>query len=1261
MAVTSRSTNKKPRGVFLNSVKANCSIHESGKMAYQSLLISDRYNLDYLEISRDSYNIPQNYDFYLFNYHHVTMDWLNTKSVRQLPGLKLTLVLETLTNNPFVLCPMDDFDAYCALDPTMNIQDKRVYAFPRPLEVADRIIPYHNPTIPIIGSFGFATPGKGFELVVDAVNKEFEEAIIKINIPSGTYADEPCWKLYKRNYAEYLSDLCQKVAKKGIQVIVSHDYMTKQELIEWSGQNTLNCFLYNRSQPGLSATTDQAISSGRPLAVSTNETFRHIHQYIKPYPFQSLQESIASSQPQVLQMQKDWTPNNFGLKFEEVLTDFGVLPKPTHLQVNEPPKHTVLIVSHKEKQCGIHQYGINIAQALQKSSRYSFVYTECSNQNELHYAIAQKTPNAVIYNYYPKTMPWLNSQITRQYTFPQLGIMHEVTQEEADKATQELFDYHLCPDPTIQENNPLILRTKRLIPPYINTKNIPDVITIGSFGFGFGDKGFERLVNLVQQEFDQAKILLHLPFNDLVDKEGRYHTIATANRCRSLITKPGIQLSINHDFLTNPQLLDFLANNTLNAFFYDTHKHRGISSCIEHALAVQRPIAITKCGMFRHVLSASPSICIEDSTLKQIIDNGIAPLVPFYNEWSEANFIQDYEHIIEQVLEKQMNDSSLSLFQTPLGNYYLPTDVSTDVIVNEMKAGRVFEAEIVEIAKQFIIPGSTVMDIGACFGQMTLLFSQFVGEIGQVFSFEADEFNFEVLRKNIAVNNRYNIIPICQAVYDKSDRVMFYPVPDFKRFGSRGSYGLDPNVRDGRKVKTIAIDSLNIQIPISFMKIDVQGSDLFVLRGAVETIKRYKMPIIFEYEEQFQSEFKTSWQDYLSFIDLIDYRIEKIINNINYLIVPKSQNKLTFGIPTITSFNCILDNDARIQYQPAIEELFALVPDMMARKIPEANVQQAFVLDTVQKFASRLASPKILCVGSYEDTAASGLKNLGYLMEEIDPALNYDLNTFFHKSSTVKGSYDIIFSTSVLEHVQDDELFMTQIAELLAPGGTAVLTCDYNDQYKPGDKIPIVDFRLYTQKDFKQRLLPLLEDCFLVDIPRWDCPNPDFTYEGCRYTFATFVFQKKVVSNGDYQQKIDETLLLNNLREINLIICPDWFISEDLLLSELEGVINALITHPNPSSLTLFIEASNILKDDADLIISAVIMNLLMSKNLDPKALPEISLIDSMAVENWDSFLSHLNAHIILNHENHEIVTQLKLDCLSPVEINNIHNIQHQS
>jgi methylglyoxal synthase len=310
-------------------------------MVYESLLLSKKYIIDYQEVDENNRKIPDNYDFYAFNYHHLTMGWLDTRSVRSLSGLRLTFVLEVLPNNPFILCPAEDFDVYCALDPTMNVSDKRVYAFPRPLEIQKKITPYHEPPIPIIGSFGFATQGKGFDRVVEAVNKEFEKAVVKINIPSGSYADDNC------KYSEYLGDLCRNTAKEGVDVIITHDYMTKDELIEWCSQNTLNCFLYNRNMPGLSATTDQAISSGRPLAVSDNETFRHITQYIKPYPYRSLKESIAVSSAEVLQIQKDWEPVNFAKRFEQVLADFDLFSasknrqaaeKMIELKCKQPPK-----------------------------------------------------------------------------------------------------------------------------------------------------------------------------------------------------------------------------------------------------------------------------------------------------------------------------------------------------------------------------------------------------------------------------------------------------------------------------------------------------------------------------------------------------------------------------------------------------------------------------------------------------------------------------------------------------------------------------------------------------------------------------------------------------------------------------------------------------------------------------------------------------------------------------------------------------------
>ncbi|HEY6064177.1 MAG TPA: hypothetical protein VIV35_11240 [Chitinophagaceae bacterium] len=317
------------RGLFINTEKAVCSIHESGLMVFNCIKDSANYSLDYLELKKEELNIPATYDFYLFNYHFSTTGWLDTKSIKKLPGLKGTIVLEILPNDPFVYCSPFDFDFYCVLDPSMTFKHKKVFVFPRPLDEYRGELSNKENEIPVIGTFGFATKGKGFKHVVEAVNKEFEKAIVRINIPHGTYTDP------SHGYAQELAAQCKVLAKKGIEVITTHDFMTKDALIYWCSENTLNCFLYDRNMPGLAATTDQAITSERPLSVSDNSTFRHVTKYLRPYPHLTLKESINSSVPVVKKMKEEWSGKSFRLLFEKMLDQLSA--KKTEVSVDLLP------------------------------------------------------------------------------------------------------------------------------------------------------------------------------------------------------------------------------------------------------------------------------------------------------------------------------------------------------------------------------------------------------------------------------------------------------------------------------------------------------------------------------------------------------------------------------------------------------------------------------------------------------------------------------------------------------------------------------------------------------------------------------------------------------------------------------------------------------------------------------------------------------------------------------------------------------------
>jgi hypothetical protein len=315
----------------------------------------------------------------------------------------------------------------------------------------------------------------------------------------------------------------------------------------------------------------------------------------------------------------------------------------------------VLFINHDKEKCGIHQYGVDVAESLVKSNKIDLTYAELHNESGLNLRIEIEKPDLIIYNYYPASTPWITRNVTQRHNIPQLGIFHEVTQEATDVLTNYLFDFWLCPDPTLITNNPIALKTKRLIPTYENKFLEPDILTIGSFGFGFWDKGFERIVSTVQEELDVANIRFNMPFNDVVNTceriEPKVDPAVTARNAMKRINKKGINVTITHEFFTKAGMLDFLGKNNLNMFLYDVEKRLGISSCVEQALAVQRPIALNRCGMFRHMFSASPSIFVEDLPIWEIAVNGTKPLEPFCEIWSEYSFRKDYERILLAVLD----------------------------------------------------------------------------------------------------------------------------------------------------------------------------------------------------------------------------------------------------------------------------------------------------------------------------------------------------------------------------------------------------------------------------------------------------------------------------------------------------------------------------------------------------------------------------------------------------------------------------------
>jgi glycosyltransferase involved in cell wall biosynthesis len=138
---------------------------------------------------------------------------------------------------------------------------------------------------------------------------------------------------------------------------------------------------------------------------------------------------------------------------------------------------------------------------------------------------------------------------------------------------------------------------------------------------------------------------------------------------------------------------------------------------------------------------------------------------------------------------------------------------------------------------------------------------------------------------------------------------------------------------------------------------------------------------------------------------------------------------------------------------------------------------------------------------------------------------------------------------------------------------------------------------------------------------------------------------------------IEATLLPLNLKDINLIIFPDWSQIEESLGFELVQAIAKLATHPDKHKMTLLVDTSNISEEDANLALSSVAMNLLMEEDLDVSDGPEIIAIAHLSEIQWEALVPHLHARIVLENQNKDAIAQLgddnipscKLDSLSDI------------
>lgn len=158
---------------------------------------------------------------------------------------------------------------------------------------------------------------------------------------------------------------------------------------------------------------------------------------------------------------------------------------------------------------------------------------------------------------------------------------------------------------------------------------------------------------------------------------------------------------------------------------------------------------------------------------------------------------------------------------------------------------------------QYIPKGGVIVDGGANQGMYSAAFCELVGEDGCVYSFEPNELPFICLCINAPNANKYMM-----ALGEKDG---FCDMSQCNNYGAA-------HLKSGDRVAVRPLDFLGLT-RCDLIKMDLEGYELFALKGAEETIKNNKPVLVLEVSPGHMSRFGYSPQNLYDYLDYLDYKI----------------------------------------------------------------------------------------------------------------------------------------------------------------------------------------------------------------------------------------------------------------------------------------------------------------------------------------------------------------------------------------------------
>lgn len=188
------------------------------------------------------------------------------------------------------------------------------------------------------------------------------------------------------------------------------------------------------------------------------------------------------------------------------------------------------------------------------------------------------------------------------------------------------------------------------------------------------------------------------------------------------------------------------------------------------------------------------------------------------------------------------------------------------------------ESSVHEIFDMHLKSGDVFVDIGANIGLHTLYAAKLLANTGQVFAFEPVSSNLKLLQRNIILNSltdRVTVVP--KAVSNSSQESISFYLPSDEMTETAS---LSKNSENLLKieVKNVRLDDYwqTVNLPVKLIKIDVEGAELEVLRGAEYILRKWHPVLVIEVHCFALPEFGTNLSEFQEFLNNLGYQEKRL-------------------------------------------------------------------------------------------------------------------------------------------------------------------------------------------------------------------------------------------------------------------------------------------------------------------------------------------------------------------------------------------------